>query len=98
MNDLTSFGTRRAAVAEAPAGDLVNEKQTAIILGISKSWLAKARMSGDGPPYIEIGRSIRYSRATLQQWLKSRQRLSTSERKSQPRIPRQSHRMRDGNQ
>jgi predicted DNA-binding transcriptional regulator AlpA len=36
-------------------------------------------MQGDGPPYIRIGRSIRYSETALLQWLKSRQRLSTSE-------------------
>jgi hypothetical protein len=46
---------------------------------VSLSWLAKARMNGDGPPYIRVGRSIRYSDAALLQWLKSRQRLSTSE-------------------
>ena len=48
-------------------------------LRVSLSWLAKARMRGDGPPYIRIGRSIRYSEAALLQWIKSRQRLSTSE-------------------
>jgi hypothetical protein len=41
--------------------------------------MAKARMRGDGPPYICIGRSIRYAEAALIQWMKSRQRLSTSE-------------------
>jgi hypothetical protein len=37
-------------------------------------------MRGDGPPYICISRrSIRYVLAALLQWMKSRQRLSTSE-------------------
>jgi len=36
-------------------------------------------MRGDGPPYIRIGRSIRYAAATLIQWMKGRQRMSTSE-------------------
>jgi predicted DNA-binding transcriptional regulator AlpA len=36
-------------------------------------------MRGDGPPFIKIGRAIRYSEAALQQWMKSQQRLSTSE-------------------
>src|SRR5271155_862317 len=40
---------------------------------------AKARMRGDGPQYISVGRSIRYSEAALLQWMKSRQRLSTSQ-------------------
>jgi predicted DNA-binding transcriptional regulator AlpA len=47
--------------------------------GISLSWLAKTRMRGDGPAYIKVGRSVRYPQAALLQWMKSRQRLSTSE-------------------
>jgi excisionase family DNA binding protein len=65
-----------------PAGvplNLLSPKEAAKVLKVSLSWLAKARMNGDGPPYIRIGRSIRYSEAALLQWLKSRQRLSTSE-------------------
>ena len=54
-------------------------EETANRLKVSLSWLAKARMRGDGPPFIKIGRAIRYSEAALQQWTKSQQRLSTSE-------------------
>jgi predicted DNA-binding transcriptional regulator AlpA len=57
---------------------LLTSKEAAQLLRVSLSWLAKARMRGDGPPYIEIGRSIRYAEAGLIQWVKSRQRLSTS--------------------
>ena len=63
-----------------PAFVLLTPKEAARLLKVSVSWLAKARMRGDGPPYIRIGRSIRYSEAALLQWMKSRQRLSTSER------------------
>ena len=59
--------------------NLLRPKEAAKLLKVSTSWLAKARMSGDGPPYIRVGRSIRYGEAVLLQWLKSRQRLSTSE-------------------
>jgi len=48
-----------------------------VFLKVSLSWLAKARMRGDGPPYICVGRSIRYAETALIQWMKSRQRLST---------------------
>jgi predicted DNA-binding transcriptional regulator AlpA len=59
---------------------LLTAAEAARILKVSLSWLAKARMRGDGPPYIRVGRSIRYTEAALLQWMKSRQRLSTSER------------------
>ena len=36
-------------------------------------------MRGDGAPYLCVGRSVRYSEAALIQWMKSRQRFSTSE-------------------
>jgi excisionase family DNA binding protein len=58
---------------------LLTVKEAAQLLRVSASWLAKARMRGDGPPYIRVGRSVRYSEAALVQWMKSRQRLSTSE-------------------
>jgi hypothetical protein len=69
----------------APTVVLLTPKEAAMFLRVSLSWLAKARMSGDGPPYIQIGRSIRYSEDALIQWMKGRQRLSTSERCHEPR-------------
>jgi Helix-turn-helix domain len=58
---------------------LLTPKEAAVRLKVSLSWLAKARMRGDGPPYICVGRSIRYAEAALILWTRSRQRLSTSE-------------------
>jgi hypothetical protein len=53
--------------------------EAARLLRVSLSWLAKARMRGDGPPYLKVGRSIRYAETVLIQWMKARQRTSTSE-------------------
>jgi hypothetical protein len=44
---------------------LLTPKEAAELLKVSLSWLAKARMRGDGPPFIKIGRSIRYSELAL---------------------------------
>lgn len=62
-----------------PITALLTAKEAAKVLKVSLSWLAKARMRGDGPTYLKVGRSIRYAESTLLQWMKSRQRLSTSE-------------------
>ena len=59
--------------------ELLTPKDAANFLCVSPSWLAKARMRGDGPPYVKLGRAIRYREGALLQWLRSRQRLSTSE-------------------
>jgi predicted DNA-binding transcriptional regulator AlpA len=58
---------------------LLTPSEAATILRVSLSWLAKARMRGDGPPFVRVGRSVRYTEGSLQQWMKGRQRLSTSE-------------------
>jgi predicted DNA-binding transcriptional regulator AlpA len=63
----------------AKADELLTPPEAARFLKVSLSWLAKARMRGDGPPFVKIGRSIRYTVAALTQWMRSRQRLSTSE-------------------
>ncbi len=63
----------------APIIVLLTAKEAAKLLKVSLSWLAKARMRGDGPTYVKVGRSIRYAETALIQWMKSRQRLSTSE-------------------
>ena len=68
----------RPGSPSAPSIVLLTAEETAERLKVSLSWLAKARMRGDGPPFIKIGRSIRYSEATLLQWMKAHQRLSTS--------------------
>jgi predicted DNA-binding transcriptional regulator AlpA len=59
---------------------LLTPKEAAEFLRVSTSWLAKARMRGDGPPYVKIGRAIRYPESALYHWMKSRMHLSTGER------------------
>ena len=62
--------------AADPTMLLLTPDETAKLLKLSLSWLAKARMRGDGPPYMRFGRSVRYSEAGLVQWMRDQQRLS----------------------
>jgi predicted DNA-binding transcriptional regulator AlpA len=57
---------------------LLTPKQAARLLNLSVSWLAKRRLAGDGPPYVKLGGAVRYLEASLQQWMKNQQRMSTS--------------------
>ena len=43
---------------------LLTAKDAGNLLRLSESWLAKARMRGDGPPYVKLGRAIRYREGT----------------------------------
>jgi predicted DNA-binding transcriptional regulator AlpA len=58
---------------------LITAKDAANLLRLSASWLAKARMRGDGPAYVKLGRAIRYRESVLLDWVKSRSRVSTSD-------------------
>jgi predicted DNA-binding transcriptional regulator AlpA len=58
---------------------LLDAAEAAKLLGISPSWLAKSRMTGTGPRFIKVGRSVRYARSAVREYLLSRQRNSTSE-------------------
>ena len=75
-----SLGSTSKPRESKSADRLLTPKETADFLRVSLSWLAKARMRGDGPPYVKIGRAIRYPESALQQWMKSQMHLSTSER------------------
>jgi hypothetical protein len=71
---------RTPRIRSDPSLVLLTPKEAAHYLRVSLSWLAKARMHGDGPPFIPIGRrAIRYPEPALIHWIKGRQRLSTSE-------------------
>jgi predicted DNA-binding transcriptional regulator AlpA len=58
---------------------LLHPGQVAKLLSVSLSWLAKSRMNGTGPRFIKIGRAVRYATSALHEYIKGRQRLSTSE-------------------
>jgi len=47
---------------------LLKPNEAAAFLQVSLSWLAKARATNVGPPFVRIGRCIRYSRAALLRW------------------------------
>ena len=53
---------------------LRTSKEAAAFLNVSVSWLTKSRMRGDGPPFIRIGRCVRYRDTALLCWLKSHER------------------------
>ena len=57
---------------------LLPPKEAAPVLGLSVSWLAKARLRGDGPRYVKVGHSVRYPLSYLRDYIRSRTRTSTS--------------------
>ena len=74
-------GTVPKAAPQLNSGErLLTPKDAANLLRLSLSWLAKARMRGDGPPFVKFGRSIRYAEGTLVQWTESSSSPGVDER------------------
>ncbi len=63
----------------SPLEEMLTPAEFAKALKVSESWLAKARMRGDGPPFIKVGRSVRYF--PLRHWLDAQGRSPSSERR-----------------
>ena len=57
------------------------EQETSTYIGMSRSFLRQARMEGqrknrtDAPPFIKIGRAVRYLKEDLDRWLDSHTKL-----------------------
>jgi excisionase family DNA binding protein len=58
----------------------VDTTEAAKILGLSKSTLEKARLYGGGPPFLKLGRLVKYRPADLDDWLNARLMATTSAR------------------
>lgn len=58
--------------------EVLNTREAAKRIGLSKSTLDKLRVLGGGPVYLKLGRSVFYLDRDLQDWLSARRRSSTS--------------------
>ncbi len=70
---------RRGNMEQIPECRTLRDREAAIYIGMSESWLRQARMNGnpDAPPFVKIGRAVRYLRDDLDTWLESRRRTSS---------------------
>jgi len=57
---------------------LLTSAEAALLLGVSRSWLAKSRLRGDGPRFVKLGRSVRYREDDVHDYVRRRTRCSTS--------------------
>jgi hypothetical protein len=64
---------------EGDADQAFDTNEAGAQINMSPAWLQMARYGGYGPPYYRIGRSIRYSRRQLRQWLAEREYKHTKE-------------------
>ena len=58
---------------------VLSAEQVAAWLGLSRSTLAKMRLSGAGPSYSKLGRRVVYRPEDIEAWVTSNRYCSTSE-------------------
>lgn len=59
--------------------DVLKTPEAAGYVRLGVPTLERLRLTGDGPPFIKAGKSVRYRKADLDAWLESRLVRSTSE-------------------
>lgn len=55
---------------------LLNQKELSEILNMSEAWLEMSRFKKSGPPYLKIGRAVRYRLSDVNKWLGLNSQLS----------------------
>ena len=58
--------------------ELWDQRTLADYLGKSTSWCERARWAGEGPPFIKLGRHVRYRVDDVLAWIDENARTSTS--------------------
>jgi len=48
---------------------LLDQKEAAKILKKSPAWMERSRWDGSGPPFLKIGRAVRYPKDALLEWI-----------------------------
>ena len=61
------------------SAEFVDVGDAAKILGVSESFLNKARLDGTGPNFCKFGKAVRYRVSAIMIWADSRARTSTSD-------------------
>jgi predicted DNA-binding transcriptional regulator AlpA len=54
--------------------ELLQPVDVAVLLGVPISTLANWRCAGHGPPYLRVGKYVRYRLADVEAWIASRVR------------------------
>jgi predicted DNA-binding transcriptional regulator AlpA len=58
----------RKNVSQVPAA-LIDTEATAARLGVQVQTLKNWRAAGEGPPYVKVGRAVRYDPRALDRWI-----------------------------
>jgi len=72
--------------SESTEARYLSRRDAAVYLGLSRSFLAKAAIKGNGPEFLKFGRRVVYDRETLDAFAVSHRRRSTSDTARRARV------------
>jgi len=58
---------------------LLRQKDVAVMLDVSGSWLEQIRLRGGGPAFCKIGKNVRYRIEDVKEWINAQRRFNTSQ-------------------
>jgi len=72
---------RIPSIVDAPGDDddLLTAAELAAWFGMSVEWVDIGRSEGYGPPFVKLGRLVRYRRSDVKAWLLARTHHATAE-------------------
>lgn len=53
--------------------------EAARLTGLSPAWFERSRWAGGGPPFVKVGRAVRYPLDELHSWMRQRLCRSTTD-------------------
>lgn len=56
----------------------IDERLVSQLMAVSLSWVRKQRLLNQGPPYIKLGKAVRYPVRGLRKWLAALDRHSSA--------------------
>ncbi len=80
MKNTNPYLSRKEAGVKNP-NPLLSRQEAAEYLHVSIKFLEKHALSGDGPPFIKIGRLARYRQSDLEAYIQHRKCSNTSQGK-----------------
>jgi len=63
--------------------EFLDTKRAAEVLGLQKNTLEAWRSRGGGPPFVKLGRAVRYRQSDLETWIQTRIRSNTIEKEAE---------------
>jgi len=77
LKEPEAVGEYLAPIGRESLLNVLKDPEAALYIGMSESFLRQSRMDGvrenrtPGPPFVKIGRAVRYLREDLDTWLKA---------------------------